>query len=145
MFTRNKTKSEGKYGFFPADSISTVAGSMRMTGDIEAEHDMRIDGKIYGNVYCNAKVVLGPSGIIEGDLHAQNADIFGAVAGNVIVKDMLCLKSKCNINGNLTVGKLDIEPEASFNGNCSMVHDVAGVQTPKLASSPKSAELVAEY
>jgi len=145
MFTSNKSKSEGKYGFFPADSISTVAGSMRMTGDIEAEHDMRVDGKIYGNVYCNAKVVLGPSGIIEGDLHAQNADIFGSVTGNIVIKDMLCLKSKCNIHGNLTVGKLDIEPEAAFNGNCTMVHDAGTAQTTKVASSQRTPQLVEEY
>jgi cytoskeletal protein CcmA (bactofilin family) len=145
MFTRNKSKSEGKFGFFPADSISTVAGSMRMTGDIEAEHDMRIDGKIYGNVYCNAKVVLGPSGIVEGDLHAQNADIFGSVNGNIVVKDMLCLKSKCNISGNLTIGKLDIEPEAEFNGTCTMVHEnTTSTQTTKTAPQ-RSAQLVEEY
>ena len=143
MFTRNKNKTEGKYGFFPADSISTVAGSMRMTGDIEAEHDMRIDGKIYGNVFCSAKVVLGPTGVIEGDLHAQNADIFGAVVGNIIAKDMLCLKSKCNIAGNLTVGKLDIEPDAEFNGKCTMVHDQASSISKVAATKP--AELVEEY
>jgi cytoskeletal protein CcmA (bactofilin family) len=143
MFTRSKAKSESKFGFFPADSISTVGGSMRMTGDIEAEHDMRIDGKIYGNVYCKAKVVLGPSGVIEGDLHAQNADIFGSVVGNIIAKDMLCLKSKCNISGNLTVGKLDIEPEAEFNGKCTMVHDVPS-SVSKIPSQ-KTPELVEEY
>jgi len=128
---RNKTKSESKYGFFPADSIGTISSSMRISGDVEAEHDMRIDGKIYGNVYCKAKVVLGPSGSIEGDLHAQNADIFGAVTGNITAKDVLCLKSKCSINGNLSVGKLDIEPEAEFNGKCTMVHEVTVVSEPE--------------
>jgi len=140
MFSRNKNKSESKYGFFPADSISTVAGSMRMTGDIEADHDMRIDGKIYGNVYCKAKVVLGPTGIVEGDLHAMNADIFGSVIGNMEIKDMLCLKSKSNVSGNIITAKLDIEPDAEFNGTCTMVHKASDVSDTKI-SAGKTASL----
>jgi cytoskeletal protein CcmA (bactofilin family) len=81
---------------------------------------MRIDGNIIGNVTCKAKIVLGESAIIQGDVHVANADIFGTVNGNVTVEDLLSLKSKCTINGNLSTARLQIEPNAVFNGKCSM-------------------------
>jgi len=125
MFSKNK---EGKNKFsFAADSISTVAASMKILGDIEAEHDMRIDGHVVGNVFCKAKVVLGKTGSIDGDLHALNADITGTVNGNISTEGILCLKANCTVNGNITVGKLSIEPTANFNGKCSM----SGNQTSK--------------
>jgi len=116
--SREKNKSS-----FAADSISIISAGMKIIGDIEAEHDMRIDGTIVGNVYCKAKVVLGAAGKIDGDLQAINADVLGTVNGNVLTKELLCLKSKCLINGNINVGRLDIEPEAEFNGQCTMAHD----------------------
>lgn len=118
MFTKNK---EGKSKFsFAADSISTIAASMKILGDIEAEHDMRIDGHVVGNVFCKAKVVLGKTGSIDGDLHAVNADINGTVNGSVSTDELLSLKANSTVNGNITVGKLSIEPTANFNGKCSM-------------------------
>jgi cytoskeletal protein CcmA (bactofilin family) len=117
-------KSKKKTGAsFAADSISIISVGMKIAGDIDAEHDMRIDGHIAGNVYCKAKVVLGALGKIDGDLHTLNADIFGTVNGNVLTKELLCLKSKSFINGNINVGRLDIEPDAAFNGQCTMTHE----------------------
>ena len=126
-----RAKEKSKLAAFAADSISIISGGLKIHGDIDAEHDMRIDGAIVGNVYCKARVVLGANGSIEGDLHAMNADVLGKVNGNVVVKDLLCLKSYCLINGNITVGHLNIEPDAEFNGTCTMVHDDEGVKLPQ--------------
>lgn len=118
MFAKNK---EGKSKFsFAADSISTIAASMKILGDIEAEHDMRIDGHVVGNIFCKARVVLGKSGSVDGELHALNADVTGTVNGNVHVEEQLNLKVNGVVNGNITVGKLSIEPTATFNGKCTM-------------------------
>ena len=95
---------------------------------------MRIDGNIIGSVFCKGKIVLGESGIVQGDLDAVNADLFGTVNGNVIAKDLLCLKSKSTVNGNISTKRLQIEPNATFNGQCKMTHDQASA---KLMSDKK--------
>ncbi|MCB0696627.1 MAG: polymer-forming cytoskeletal protein [Chitinophagaceae bacterium] len=106
-----------------AGAVSTIASGTTVNGDMESDSDMRIDGNIIGNVYCKAKIVLGESGIIQGDLHATNADVFGTVNGNVIAKDLLCLKAKSTVNGNVNTKRLQIEPNATFNGQCKMTSD----------------------
>lgn len=117
MFTKNKSNGQDNY---PGGTVTMIAQGTTVNGDIESESDMRIDGNIIGHVYCKARVVLGESGIVQGDLHAANADVFGTVNGNVAAKDMLCLKSKSTINGNIQTGRLQIEPNAVFNGQCKM-------------------------
>lgn len=120
----NKIKSPGHKGnASPGESISMISKTMHIHGDVEAANDMRIDGRITGNVFCKARIVIGPSGVIDGELHCENADIFGTVNGNIHTDDLLCLKSKCMINGNLNVGRLNIEADAAFNGKCTMHGD----------------------
>ena len=73
-----------------------------------------------GNIKSRTKIVLGPSGQVDGNLIAQNADIEGNVKGKIEVLEILVLKSTAVINGDIITGKLVIEPGASFNGGCKM-------------------------
>jgi cytoskeletal protein CcmA (bactofilin family) len=118
MFSKNNRTHSNDHQ--PSASVSMIAPGTTVSGDIESDSDMRIDGNIIGHVICKAKVVLGESGIIQGDLQAGNADVFGTVNGNVVTEDMLCLKTKSTVNGNITTARLQIEPYAVFNGQCSM-------------------------
>lgn len=126
---KDNEKNEAAKANRTMGAVSTIASGTTINGDMESDSDMRIDGNIIGNVYCKAKIVLGESGIIQGDLHAANADLFGTVNGNVITKDLLCLKSKSTVNGNVNTKRLQIEPNATFNGQCKMTTDQAQSKT----------------
>ena len=118
MFSKNKNK--GTHTSTIADRVSIVAAGMQIHGDIEAEGDIRIDGKVHGNIFCKSKVVVISSGAVDGDIEAVNVDVHGTVNGNVTALDLLSLKAKSNITGNLITEKLQIEPNATFNGQCTM-------------------------
>jgi len=113
-------KHSGKDAPAPVEKVSIIASGMVVNGDLDAEGDIRIDGEVRGNVYSKAKVVVIPSGKVYGDIIAANADIHGLVEGNIQVGDTLNLRSKCNIKGNLTTQRLQMESSAFFNGYCSM-------------------------
>lgn len=130
MFMKKNTNN-ARSSSHAAGSISTVAEGTTVNGDIESDSDMRIDGNIVGNVYCKAKVVLGPTAIVQGDLHAENVDVFGTVNGNITTKDLSCLKQNSTINGNLVTQRLQIEPNAVFNGQCKMTSDQEVLKTSK--------------
>ncbi len=118
-------------------SVSTIAAGTTINGDMESDSNLRIDGNIIGNVYCKAKIVLGESGIIQGDIHAENADVFGTVNGNVLAKDLTCLKAKCTVNGDINTTRLQIEPNATFNGQCKMT---SSSEQPSVNGKAKKAE-----
>jgi cytoskeletal protein CcmA (bactofilin family) len=115
MFGKEKAKSPS-----PTGAMSTISNGTSIQGDLTSENDLRIDGHIIGNIKCRAKVVLGELAVVDGNIEAANADVFGMVNGDVSTTELLCLKSKCVINGNISVGRLDIEANATFNGKCTM-------------------------
>lgn len=124
MFVKKESeKNNNNKAARQTGTVSTIATGTTINGDVESDDNMRIDGNIIGNVYCKAKIVLGESGIIQGDLHASNADIFGTVNGNVITKDLICMKAKSTVNGNVNTNRLQIEPNATFNGQCKMTSE----------------------
>ena len=102
------------------NGTTLISAGTTMKGDISSNSDLRIDGTIVGNVKSKSKIVIGASGVVEGDLEGNQADIVGKVAGNIRAKDLLQLRGDCHVSGNLYAGKLQIEPTAVFNGQCHM-------------------------
>ncbi|HEY2348420.1 MAG TPA: polymer-forming cytoskeletal protein [Puia sp.] len=134
----NKSKSETAEPAVPTGSASLIGSGTSLKGDITSSGDLRIDGTLVGNIICSSKVIIGANGVVEGDVSGVTADIMGKVSGTIKVKELLQLKSNCQVNGNIHSAKLQIEPAANFNGQCHMIHE-APVSTPsgKSTSSVK--------
>lgn len=97
-----------------------IEKNTKIKGDITSEADFRIDGKLEGNVKTSGKVVIGKDGYINGKVECVNADIEGKFNGELMVKDLLSLKSSATIEGTVQVSKLAVEPGATFNAACTM-------------------------
>ncbi|MBE0392530.1 cytoskeletal protein CcmA (bactofilin family) [Flavobacterium sp. 7E] len=89
-------------------------------GDIDTQTDFRFDGELIGNFKSTGKLVLGPTGTITGDVICNNADIEGKLNGTIQVNELLNVKAKASIEGEVTVGKLSVEPGADFSATCIM-------------------------
>ena len=89
-------------------------------GDIISQADFRLDGELMGNFQSTGKLVVGPAGIITGDINCKNADIEGKFEGTIYVAEILNVKSNASIKGEVTVGKLSVEPGADFTASCKM-------------------------
>ncbi len=117
MFVKDKNLSiSEKLG----SSATLISEGTVLQGDVNSENDLRIDGTIQGNVLSSAKVVVGPTGCIEGNIHGKQADITGKVIGNISVQDTLQLRGQSNVKGNINAATLQIDPNAIFNGQCQM-------------------------
>ncbi len=89
-------------------------------GSIKTRGSLRIDGTLRGTLECEGRVVIGSSGLIEGEIKCENAEIEGNIKANVTVTDLLTLKAKAKVQGDIVTKKLAIEPGATFTGSCSM-------------------------
>lgn len=98
-----------------------TAGS-KIIGTIIADSDVRIDGVVEGDLQCKGKVVIGEQGQIKGSIVCQNADIMGKLDGKIEVAHTLALRATGNIKGEVKTTTLIVEPNATFNGTCSMAN-----------------------
>jgi cytoskeletal protein CcmA (bactofilin family) len=91
-----------------------------ITGDINSPADFRLDGHLIGNFQSKGKIVIGPAGSVKGDITCKNADIEGRFEGKIQVVEILNVKSKSHIIGEVVCGKLSVEPGAEFSATCVM-------------------------
>ena len=101
-------------------TVNMIGKGTSIKGDVRSDGDFRIDGNLNGSIQSTGKIVVGSTGSIEGEINCQNADISGVVKATIKVKELLSLKSTCNVNGDLYTNKLAIEPGAIFSGTCTM-------------------------
>jgi cytoskeletal protein CcmA (bactofilin family) len=115
-----KSKSISSLDETPATSTTIIGAGTTITGNVNCSGDIRIDGTLKGNLQAKDKIIVGINGIIEGDINGKQADVLGKVVGVIRVSDLLYLHGKAIVDGDLYAGKLQIEPSASFNGQCHM-------------------------
>ncbi len=125
MFSDKKDKISME----PTVSQNRINEGTHLKGDIVSSGFFRIDGHIEGNISKPSKVVLGKSGVIKGKLICEDADIEGRFEGNLNVSGTLSLKATAHIEGEVVVGKLAVEPGATFNATCTM-HGSKRANTP---------------
>jgi cytoskeletal protein CcmA (bactofilin family) len=117
MFNKEKTLSISER---VSNSATLISEGTILQGDVKSENDLRIDGTIQGNVISSAKVVIGPTGCVEGNIQGKQADVTGKVIGNITVQEVLQLRGQSNVQGNINAATLQVDPTAVFNGQCQM-------------------------
>lgn len=123
-------------------SINLIGAGTVIEGDVRSNGDIRIDGTVYGKVISKAKVVIGNTGIVEGDVSSQNADVSGTVKGKTAVAELLFLKATAKIIGDIVTGKLVVEVGANFTGSCNMgpvIKDIKDADKPSEISKERTA------
>lgn len=100
-------------------------------GNIISKADFRLDGELIGNFTSQGKLVIGEAGVVKGEIICNNADIEGLFQGKIKVLEVLNIKAKARIHGEVAVGKLSIEPGADFTATCKMITNTTKEVTVK--------------
>lgn len=106
------------------ESINIITKGTVIKGDVTSTGDFRLDGTLEGNIQLNGKLVVGDTGIVNGNILCMNANIIGTVNGNLSVKELLSLHATARVKGDILINKLSIEPGAVFTGKCCMLDEV---------------------
>jgi cytoskeletal protein CcmA (bactofilin family) len=120
MFSNKETKQEKKQDKKRVMEINVVAKNTSIVGDIKSEGDFRVDGTLEGTLKTLGRVIIGVDGLIKGNIEATNADIQGKFSGQLLVSKTLTVKATATISGEVSIGKLSVEPGANFNATCAM-------------------------
>lgn len=116
--------------------LSIIAPGLVLNGDLQSEGDIRVEGKIIGNLICKSRVVIGPQGIIEGTVDSVNATVAGTIVGTLTVRDTLQLLETAKIQGDIVTDKMVVQAGALFTGKCAM-----GKEAKELLSKSKNIEI----
>lgn len=121
-------------------SINLIGAGTIIEGEMKSNGDVRVDGSIFGTITSKAKVVLGATGVVEGDVTCQNADVSGLIKGKAAITDLLFLKSTAKIIGDIVTSKLVVEAGATFTGNCNMGPVIKDMKQPEKGQASLKSE-----
>ena len=113
-------KSMANYNNQSPERLNRIVEGTHIEGDIKSDSNIRIDGYLKGTITVKVRLVLGPTGKIDGNINCKNADLEGKLNGKIEVDELLSLKSTAKLQGEISTNKLSIEPGAIFSGNCKM-------------------------
>ena len=101
-------------------AINLIANGTTIDGNISSTGDIRVDGTLKGTLNTKGKVIVGTGGMISGEVSCKNFEVEGSIDGKVFVTELLSLRAKSKLTGEITTNKLAIEPGAHFTGKCDM-------------------------
>ncbi len=96
-----------------------------INGDIVAQTDIRVDGKILGNITCASKVVIGAAAQIAGNIKCVDLTIEGKVKGNLEVNGVLFFRQNATFEGDVKYMKLVVEEGAKITGSLMNLNVIA--------------------
>lgn len=113
-------KEEARAAEVQSTTSNIISRGTILEGNIKTPGNLRIEGRVIGNLITKSKAALAQSSYVDGNILAQNAEIAGEVKGKVEVSEMLILRPTCIIHGDIVTNKLIVESGATFNGGCTM-------------------------
>ncbi len=114
--THNKQQDVDKI----SNASTNIGKGATLQGNIDTFGNVRVDGKLVGDIRSKSKVATGNASVVEGCITAQNAEIEGEVKGSLEIAELLVLKSTAIIHGDILTTKMVVEAGAIFNGKCQM-------------------------
>jgi cytoskeletal protein CcmA (bactofilin family) len=89
-------------------------------GTINVPHSIRIDGAFKGRLQTAESITVGETGVVEAEIRAQNAFVFGKVLGNMYIDERVELHTTAVAVGDLHAKELVVKEGAIYHGHCSM-------------------------
>jgi cytoskeletal protein CcmA (bactofilin family) len=110
--------NKSQFGSSKSEETTIISRGVKIEGKITSSGNIRVDGEIQGDIFCESNMTIGEDAKVDGQLNANTITIGGKVSGIVRAKETLILDSKSNLKGDIYTKNLVIEEGAKFDGKC---------------------------
>ncbi len=141
MFSNSKNNYNGETETRPQPSkrggraaTSILSAGLKIDGQLKCEGDIQVDAEIDGSIQSDM-VTVGKSGVINGDLLADEVTISGRIVGDIRARKVK-ITGTAHVQGDIHHSALSVEPGAFVDGVCRRVdnpHATTGAEKRKAA------------
>jgi cytoskeletal protein CcmA (bactofilin family) len=97
--------------------MTKLAPSLKISGEIQSNSDLTIEGTIEGPVWAEGfGVVIAPSALVKGDVVARDIVVIGRAQGTLIASGRVEMRADSVVSGRIIAKAFALEEGASFNG-----------------------------
>lgn len=138
MRLRNEPRRGELNGFLDAGS--------HLQGELHFEDTFRVDGKITGRVQADGELVVGESGLIDGEIEVGSLLVSGTVRGRIRAQRRLEVAATGRVMADVETPVLVVEEGGRLQGSCLMLREeeAAKLLAAKVVSALPAAAAAAE-
>jgi cytoskeletal protein CcmA (bactofilin family) len=101
--------------------LSVIGQTLVFKGELEAEEDLLIQGRVEGTVKHNARnLTIGAHGNVEADIEAHRIIVQGRVHGDMRASESVVVETSAQVVGNIFAPRIGIKEGAKFKGSIDM-------------------------
>src|SRR6056297_1328848 len=116
-------RNRGNATSVPSETISIVGPGMTFIGDCETDGTIRVEGRLEGSIRAGGSVMIGPAGVVTGDVRARDATVAGTVKGIVVAESRLDLQETSRLDGEVFARTVKVGEGAVVNAAVHMGAD----------------------
>ncbi len=99
-----------------ADGATLLDRDITIVGDIVSDENIRLRGRVEGNVSTSGSVVIEPRASVRGDITAENLIVEGSIEGKAVVARKFELRPTGRMRGDIRAAIVAIAEEAFLQG-----------------------------
>ena len=125
------------YDYGEKKRMSVLGPTLSFKGELKAEEDLLIQGKIDGSIEHTSNLTIGEEGDVKADIKAEFIAVEGKVEGDLKGTKSVVIKDTANVEGNIYSPTVSLHEGSTFNGKI----DMSGKE-PAMTQLPVTAEKV---
>jgi cytoskeletal protein CcmA (bactofilin family) len=99
-----------------AEDTTLIDRDVTLIGEIVSDENIRLRGRVEGNVLTSGSVVIEPQGSVRGDITAENLIVEGSIEGKVVVARKFELRPTGRMRGDIRASIVAIAEESFLQG-----------------------------
>jgi len=109
-----------------------VAEGLTVEGLVKAEDNLRVDGRVSGQIEATGRVLIGSNARCTAGIRAQSCDVHGELIGDIACSEVIRIGPGARVVGDLHAPKIEIGSEALVDGRVEL-----GPPSPDQALRPR--------
>ncbi len=131
--------SSNPYDTAKQKKTSVLGPTLRFKGELSAEEDLLIQGRIEGSIKHTSSLTVGEKGQIKANISAEYIAVEGKVNGDLSGSQSVVVRDTANVEGNIFSPIVTLLEGATFNGSIDMTGKKAADSAPAGAPEPVKA------
>jgi cytoskeletal protein CcmA (bactofilin family) len=98
------------------EAATLVGPDLILSGELVSEENIRVQGRVEGNISTSGSLLVDPTGLVKGDITAENVVVEGKVEGTVIAAMKFELKPAGRMQGDIRASVVSIAEDSFLRG-----------------------------
>ena len=114
--------------------LSIIARDMTVTGDMQTEGVVKVEGRVHGTIRATSQVIISPGAIIEGDVFTNEAVVAGEIQGTIRAAERVELQASALVRGDIYTPRISVLEGGRVSGEVNMSGEGAAAGSSPVAT-----------